>query len=529
MISHVRKFPRRALLGLLLLALVVMPGCGKREGGKVLVIGLDGATWKLLDEWIARGDLPNIAKFKETSAWGNLSSVVPYLSPPAWTSAFTGVNPGRHGIFDFQRRIPGQGMVVLQETSRSRRATPIWGMIKGTGLRSACINIPMTDPPDEVDGIMIGGLPHVDKAGWSYPRDLAREFPDYILDSMQMQVPEGKEDSVLAHIHETLEARWDAVRALYQREDWDLFWVVFTQTDRIQHMFWGYMEPYDPRFDPEKAYPYRNAVHDLWVRQDEIIGELLAMTDPGTTVLMVSDHGFGPIYRELRVMPHIHNQTRSRLLKNYETEIYAIDPFNASQLYVAVEGRDPGAVIKKKLQGRVLDDLQDLLETTLDPETGEPVAEESWLKDEVFRGMYADKGPDLTVLTKSGYFFVRAEAQRFDQDVDPVGPLSITLSGWHEMDGIYAIRGNGIVPGRRDVQGERKYNLMDITPTLLYLLGEPVPEGLDGIVMTGLLDPELLEGRPVEYRAPFDEVYREDEIPDSTEIDQLKNLPYIGG
>lgn len=528
MISTLRRFSPYVLPALLLITIAVLPGCGKKDGGKVLVIGLDGATWELLDEWIARGDLPNIASFREESAWGNLSSVVPYLSPPAWTSAFTGVNPGRHGIFDFQRRVPGPGMVVLQETSKSRRATPIWEMIKGTGLRSAYINIPMTDPPDEVDGLMIAGLPHVDKAGWSYPRDLAGEFPDYILDGMEMEVREGKEDSVLTHIHEILEARWETVRTLYQREDWDLFWVVFTQTDRIQHMFWGYMEPYDPRFDPERAYPYRNAVHDLWVRQDQIIGELLAMTDPETTVLLMSDHGFGPIYRELRVMPYLRNQTVSSLVRDFATEIYAIDPFNASQLYVAVEGRDARAVIKRDRQEHVIGELKDLLDNTLDPETGEPVAQESWLQGEVFRGLYTDKGPDLTVLTKRGYFFVRAEGL-VGEEVDPVGPLSVSLSGWHEMPGIYALRGAGLVSGRRDRQGDRRYNLMDVTPTLLYLLGEPVPEGLDGIVMTGLLDPQVLESHPVESGPPFDEVYQEDEIPDSTEIERLKSLPYIGG
>jgi predicted AlkP superfamily phosphohydrolase/phosphomutase len=345
---------------------------------------------------------------------------------------------------------------------------------------------------------------------------------------MEMEVREGKEDSVLTHIHEILEARWETVRTLYQREDWDLFWVVFTQTDRIQHMFWGYMEPYDPRFDPEKAYPYRNAVHDLWVRQDQIIGELLAMTDPETTVLLLSDHGFGPIYRELRVMPYLRSQTVSSLVRDFATEIYAIDPFNASQLYVAVEGRDARAVINRDRQEQVIAELKDLLDNTLDPETGEPVAKKSWLQEEVFPGLYTDKGPDLTVLTNRGYFFVRAEGL-VGEDVDPVGPLSVSLSGWHEMPGIYALRGDGLVSGRRDRQGDRLYNLMDITPTLLYLLGEPVPEGLDGIVMTGLLDPQILESRPVEYGAPFDEVYREDEIPDSTEIDRLKSLPYIGG
>jgi predicted AlkP superfamily phosphohydrolase/phosphomutase len=348
---------------------------------------------------------------------------------------------------------------------------------------------------------------------------------------MEMRVPEGREDSVLTHVHDILERRWEAVRDLYQREDWDLFWVVFTQTDRIQHMFWGYMEPYDPRFTPEHARQYENAVHDLWVRQDEILGELLAMTDPSTTVLMVSDHGFGPISREIRVYPHLRRQNESKLLRETASQIYSIDPTNASQLYVQVKGRDAAASLDEEAQKKVVEELRRVLDETVDPETGERIVARSWLNEEVFYGTYRDKGPDVTFLPKPGYFLFKAEADAFNEDIDPVGPLSFSLTGWHQMNGIYALRGPCAAPGRRDDDGGgRRHNLMDVTPTLLYLLGRPVPEGLDGRVMTNILRSECFENRPVEVGPAFDEYgFEGDEIPDSTEIERLKALPYIGG
>jgi len=514
-------------IGAALTALALLPsGCGTAgDGGRVLVIGLDGATWDLLDPWIEAGDLPNLAAFREESAWGDLMSVRPYLSPPAWTSAVTAVNPGRHGIFDFQRRIPGPVMNVIQETSASRAATPLWTMLKGHGLRSAYVNIPMTDPPDEVDGVMISGFPHVDKGGWTYPRRLQDEFPDYILDAMEMNVPEGKEDSVLTEIHSVLEARWRLVKDLYAREPWDLFWAVFTQTDRIQHTFWGYMDPPDPRIGAERAAPYRNAVHDLWVRVDEILGEFLGMVDPGTTVVLMSDHGFGAIRRELRVLPYVRRQTASQVLRERASEVYTLDPSDATRLYVRVQGRDPGAVLDAKEQGETLDELKRVLETAVDDTMGRRVVEGVWPREEIYRGAMARKGPDLTALAADGYFLVKGDPEG---EGPAIGPVGMNLSGWHRMNGLYAIRGDHVVPGRRDAQGTRPYNLMDVTPTLLYLLDQRVPAGLDGKVMTGILDPGFVSGQPVRQGPPLPEL-TEDDLPDSVDVEGLQNLPYIGG
>ncbi|MBD3336508.1 MAG: hypothetical protein GF355_13430 [Candidatus Eisenbacteria bacterium] len=512
------------VLTLLALLPLLFVGCGGGGAERpILVIGLDGATWDILDPWIEAGDLPNLAAFRDQSAWGNLRTVVPYLSPPAWTSAVTGVNPGRHGIFDFQRRIP-QGNIILTETARSRRATPIWGMLEGEGLRSAFINIPMTDPPDELDGIMVSGFPHVDGTGWSYPAEIEEQYPDYVLDQMEMRLPEGKEDSTLAHNFAVLEERWKVVRDLYQREEWDLFWAVFTATDRMQHEFWRFMDPLDPRSVEDEEVRYRNAVHDLWARVDEILGELLELAGPETSVLIMSDHGFGPIRRELRVDPYIRRQTLSATLADYAEEVRSLDPTDAARLYVHLQGRDPGGILDQEQHREVRDELKRVLEAARDPETGDIVVEKAWVKDEVYYGPYADKGPDVTVLPARGYFLVRGDSEQAAGDA-VVGPLSISLSGWHAMDGIYLWRGPGFVPGRQDRHNGRHHNLMDVTPTLLYLLGVDVPEGLDGRVMTGVLEPDRLRGRPVTYQPPFEEVFEGGEI-DTT---GLRNLPYIGG
>ncbi|MBU1699884.1 MAG: alkaline phosphatase family protein [Candidatus Eisenbacteria bacterium] len=508
-----------------------MTGCGGGEKPKILVIGLDGATWSILDPWIEAGDLPNLAQFRSDAAWGDLSSIIPYLSPPAWTSAITGVNPGRHGIFDFQRRLP-QGNIIITETAGNRKAAPIWKMLEGKGKRSAFINIPMTDPPEEMDGVMVSGFPHVDKVLYTYPPELEKELQGYILDEMEMNLVAGKEDSIRTHIRDVMEARWTAVQKIYQKEDWDLFWVVFTAVDRVQHMFWRFMDPLDARNEEDEVVRYRDVVHDLWVRMDAIIGEFLAMAGPQDYILFVSDHGFGPIRRELRVKPYIEQQTLSSVLRENSKEIYCLHPSDGERLYVRVKGRDPNALLTRERQLEIRDELKRVLDAAKDPLTGEAILSASYTKDSAFRGPYSDKGPDLTLIPSTGYYVVWEDLIRAslgeagaETPEEAVGTVSFSLSGWHEMEGIYLLQGRDVAKGRQDRFNSRRHNLMDVTPTLLYLLGVEVPEGLDGAVMEGVLDPERLKVKPIRYGPAFEELFRED----SPDTSGLMNLPYIGG
>jgi hypothetical protein len=124
----VRRSGGRVPRGLFLLAAALLQlsaiGCAPRPAARLVVVGLDGATWDLLEPWIQAGDLPNLKAFRDGAAWGTMTSVVPYLSPSAWTSAVTGVNPGRHGIFDFQRRLPGQRRVAARRRSGTCSRAP---------------------------------------------------------------------------------------------------------------------------------------------------------------------------------------------------------------------------------------------------------------------------------------------------------------------------------------------------------------------------------------------------------------------
>ena len=141
-------------------------------GNRCILLGLDGATYDLLDPWMDAGLLPNLKDLLARGAKGVLRSTDPPTTPPAWTSVLTGVNPGKHGIFDFRdsfHRDPRRPLV----SSRSMKAPRIWQILNAAGLRTAIMNVPITFPPEPLDGFMISGMmtPN-DEADYTYPSEL---------------------------------------------------------------------------------------------------------------------------------------------------------------------------------------------------------------------------------------------------------------------------------------------------------------------------------------------------------------------
>ncbi len=519
------------LLGLVALVGLALPsggwGCGSRrvEGGKVLVVGLDGATWDLVQPWIDRGDLPHLKQLQQGAAWGELQSSVPYLSPPAWATAVTGVNPGRHAIYDFQRRLP-QDTVVVNETAKSRRAQPIWRMLAPTQKRILLMNIPMTDPPDPVNGLFIAGFPHLDKTGFTYPAELEQQLGDYPLDELQMRLAPGTEDSLLENYQRDLASRLRITLDWLKGERYDLLWMVITATDRIQHTFYMFIDPQNPHHDPARAARYGSAIHDLWVDVDRALGEILAAAGPDVTTLALSDHGFGPMRYDLKLMNYLQRPGSS--LRDWEaSHAYVLDRSDAARIYLARSSRDPRARLNESDARRVRDKIVDELRRAVDPATGRTICERVWVNEEVFAGLHAEKGPDIVVLPAYGYFLTYGDLAPVPGQpyVVPHSPL---LSGWHRMNGLYAIRGPRIQAGRRNGDGERPYQLTDIVPTLLYLLGEPIPEGLDGELMRGVIDPAHLQENPPRQSAPLEEEDRQLTPEELEQLRRLQSTPYIG-
>ncbi|MCC7144016.1 MAG: alkaline phosphatase family protein [Candidatus Eisenbacteria bacterium] len=509
-----------------LLAVAALLGgisCARNQAPKVLVIGLDGATWEVLEPWIEAGELPNLKALRDRSAWGTLNSIIPCLSPPAWTTAVTGVNPGRHGIFDFQTRIPG-GKVVT-ETANSRRVAPIWMWLKDKGPRCAIVNVPMTAPPDELNGVMISGLPHVPASSFAYPREFqeqleAEGYREY-LDKMEMKIPEGEEQGVFDHLMATLKMRGEMVKRLYAEKKYDFFWVVFTETDRVQHMFWKYDDPESPNYKPEAAARFGGSIKKLWLEQDRVLGELLAMVTPDTWVLVVSDHGFGPMHHEFRMGNYL-RAAESGFTAPEVAEVFGLDRWDASRLYIRKAGADPGDLFLSEEGRRALQ--AKLIGASLratDPETGQKPVQHAWRDDEVYVGGMVEKAPYVSYLANRGWFITQGDIDT-GYKLPAYGDVTSTLSGWHLMNGIYMLAGPASQPGKNP----KVYSLFDIVPTCLYLLRQPIPQDAEGKVMEKALAPQLLQKVKQVREGLLDEENRE-QSPEERE--KLGNLPYMSG
>lgn len=514
-----RRFPRLRLLSVLAV-LALASGCGGDAGPpppKILVIGLDGADFSLIGPWMEAGRLPRLTAIRDAGISGPLLSVIPPLSPPAWTTAATGVNPGRHGIFDFFR-MDFDSLTAYTETAASRRVPGVWTLLSEDGHKVGVLNMPMTDPPDPVDGFQIAGLPHPDSTGYAYPPELEARLhgEGYRLDRMGEALIPGEEGALETEILDTFRRRAKTALALgAENPDLDFYWVVFTGTDRMQHFFWKFMEPEHPFYDPELAPRFGDSILRLYEEVDRAVGELVDQARAQAVeqgrelaVVVISDHGFYGVHRAFRPQS---------LLKNPPggvepiTDAYSLET-NASMLFVPERGRERNATLSREEHDALVDEILKRMQAARDPETGVSPILFGARREDVYRGLYVDKAPDLLFLARPPYYLINETG-----DKEPFGTPEFSFSAHHGFRGILMAQG----PMFRTGAVEGQQGLIDLAPTFIYLAGETVPGYMEGDVLTGLIDPKYLEAHPVAR----DE--SEAARTGSEDLEPLKAIPYV--
>lgn len=265
---------------------------------RVYVLGLDGATFDLIAPWVSKGELPNMKRLMDEGACGSLMSALPAHSAPSWSSFITGKNPGKHGIFDFSEHVDGSYEVKFVNASR-RQGMSIWAIASRYDKKVAVVNVPMTFPPEKVNGIMISGMdaPGID-SNFTYPTTLSGELKrivgDYSLEAgLWSYINKGEINLAIEKQHETIDKRFEVTKYLMNNYPWDLFVSVFTATDRVQHAFWKYMDPRHPSYKLEEAKKYGDAILNVYRKMDHIVGYLLDHLSEDTVLFIMSDHGAG--------------------------------------------------------------------------------------------------------------------------------------------------------------------------------------------------------------------------------------------
>jgi predicted AlkP superfamily phosphohydrolase/phosphomutase len=517
---------------------------------KVFAVGLDGATLDLIKPWARDGKLPTFARILKEGSHGRLRSTIPPVTGPAWVSFMTGRNPGKHGVGDFLQKTAGEYRRALVD-STGIKAEPVWITAGRQGKKVGVLNVPVTYPPYEVNGFLVSGLlaPRSTKT-YTYPESLARELDQAVggyrvnLDHFYVK---GSGDRFLADVKALVEARTRAAEYLMERYEWDFFMVHYIATDWVQHFLWHCMDPTHPRFDRAEAELYGDAILEVYQQIDAALDTLMSRLDRDTVLLVMSDHGFGPfhkyvylnnwllesklltlkkgpitrlkyllfrlgltpssLYRALARMMLVKVAFKASKKQRYDllstlflsgkdidwSRTKAYSSGNVGQVFINVKGREPSGVVEpgseyREVRAQVISKLSELR----DPETGDLVMEHIYKREEVYSGPYVEQLPDILLLPRNLEYIATGLAEFVSNAV--IEP-SFAYSGTHRMNGTFILRGDGVKEG---LVGEDAA-IVDMAPTILHLLGLPVPRDMDGAVLTGMLDEEFAAARPVCY------------------------------
>jgi predicted AlkP superfamily phosphohydrolase/phosphomutase len=267
---------------------------------KILIIGLDGATFDLIKPWAAEGKLPTFERLLQQGVHGELTSTIPPVTAPAWTSFMTGKNPGKHGLYHFIEPRPGS-YEMRYTNARSRLAKTIWQILNESGISVGVLNVPMTYPPDRLNGYMISGMDSPeDSTAITNPPELYQELQErFGKVSPQIRYlgylkTDQRREGVLKGLEEMDAHYLQLTDYLLKKYPVDVAMVVFTSVDTVQHFFWQYMDRTHPQHDAVGAAKYGEAILRVYQRVDEIIAKLIGSLPEDTAVLLMSDHGFHP-------------------------------------------------------------------------------------------------------------------------------------------------------------------------------------------------------------------------------------------
>lgn len=555
---------------------------------RVVVIGLDSAPLDLLQKWVNAGELPHIGQIMQAGATGILESTFPPLSPAAWSSFATGMFPGKHGVFDHAYRQPGT-YVMVPSNARRRAGRPLWQLIGDYQGRVGVINVPETYPPEPVNGFMITGMTTPsDEAEWCYPPSLAQELQKAI-GGYKVFGRRSKEDLdiSLAGMHENIPQRIRAAAYLWQTYAPAFMILVFMETDLVQHETWKYMDRSHPDHDPHLANKYGGAILNVYKRIDEHLPLLLDRVDEDTAVIIMSDHGAGPIEQWLNInvwlwreglmqfKPDVTTRFRRALFtlgftpqnalrvarklrlgmldraaerakkeasldaassvtnlflsfKDVDwtqTKAYTLGG-NLTGIWVNLSGREPqGCVIPGADYERVRDELIARLQDMRDTRSGELVVEAAYRREELYTGPYVERAPDVVFKTRNEKYVDFGLQDFFTNQMMAPSPL---FSGHHRQAGMVSLYG----PPFKTETALETQRIVDLAPTILHILGYPVPNDMDGQVMSAALSDDfrrrhpVLQGPAVWKPAPDDGSHYSD-ADEATVTRRLQELGYL--
>jgi len=556
----------------------------RAKNRRVMVIGLDGATFDLIRPWIEDGTMPTLQRLVKGGASGVLTTTLPPISSSAWVSFATGKNPGKHGLVDFVHPRPNSYQISIV-SPQQRASKAIWNLLSDAGRKVGIVGMPVTYPPEEVNGYMVSDfLTPSASDDYTYPPSLGDELeqamggfpllPDERYRSTKFT------DKFIADMVTDVERRLEGALYLLDNEATDFFFILFWSNDMLQHETWSLLDETHPDHDPRAGKRYRSLVVDFHRKLDHAVGRLLDKAGPEDLVIVMSDHGFGPVHSfflvnnwlreagflKLKKRPltrlkyalfrlgfaplgvfrlvkalrlgflrrRFRFQRGGGLMKRLflsfadvdwaRTKAFAVGSFG--QIYINQVGQRPQGIVQP---GKEYEELREAIAAQalelLDPRTGQRVVDRVHRREEIYSGPLVEKAPDLVLQSRNWEYMAFGHADfGASHVVEPV----VGMSGHHRPDGVVMLAGQGIEAGV-ELEGA---NITDLAPTILYAMGIPIPSDMDGRVLTDAFTPDYLSAVEVRYSDELSErptgegQYSEE---DEEEIkERLRGLGYVG-
>jgi len=487
---------------------------------RVLVIGLDGATFEIIRPMVKGGKLPNFARLMREGSFGPLKSSMPPITPCAWTNFATGKNPSKHGIYDleFYKSDPEKGKIINRTFVMAK---PLWKLLTEAGKRSVVIDVPFTYPPEEINGVLIARVMAPSKKNCTYPKTLyykllrsgfiRKSEKEIAADPVRINKKKLKaivHDRIKASFREMCEEIDKNIKLasfLMKKEPWDFFMIVFMEADHAGHGFWH----------------HQAKMRKIYEKLDEAVGKLFELAGPNTIKFIISDHGFTSLsyvfnidewLREKGLLVKkidIPSRESMKELKVFLRKVksgenkpddkltkfrYRIKTdFSKSKAYlqsgtsfgirINLEGRDRAGAVKKEEYNRFRDKLIKELREIKHPLTGRNVFSRILKKEEAYPGSPSciGPGPDIFLLTPQMKMVTGLPLMEKQE----VFKRTVKRCGTHHTEGIFFAFGEGIKKLPPDFP-----KITDLAPTILHTLGIPIPKDMDGRVLREIFEPE---------------------------------------
>lgn len=514
---------------------------------RLIMIGIDGGTFRVIDPMISAGKLPNIKQLIDKGVRTTLKSTIPPVTAPAWVTMMTGVNPGKHGLFEFRKLEPitydMSSSIKPRESfelmhSHAYAGKTLWDILSNKGYKVSVLAMPMTYPAWKINGYMLSGFPTPDfKQPQGYPDAWASSI-GYLFDLDVLA--KGDYRRMISECQLFASRLGDILLQQLEERLCDVYAVVFSSTDFLQHYLWKY-------YIASEDNNYATAIQDIYIKIDEIIGRVLQRIDRTEYSLMIlSDHGFNstadhyfhtnnwlskegylgthkknifdktidlildPLrYKMINLrltlksyMRYLPSFVQKKLNKSYyasnlfdwtRTKAFRYKMEFVDGIVINLAGRQPAGIVQKSDYESLRTEIIEKLEKVQDPKNGLMVIQRAYRREEIYKGSHVEFLPDIIVFFDLHYTAGVSVAGNLCVETIPVEAV-LARSGDHDMNGILILSGAKF----RENTVIDEANISDILPTVLHVMGESIPKYVDGRVIKDAFKAEY-SSSPIDY------------------------------